>query len=101
MALLTGEEVIVFFFLFIFRFCGPLTTVKIYTERSYPRVKVNVITQTLIAGGDQTSGEKGKEVTKTKVIIKPDDSKLNTAKLIAGVRKYSELILLEVCRFFF
>ena len=75
-----------------FSFCGPLTTVKIYTEKTMPRVKLETISKQ--PSKNKKKGSKQQEKTK----VKPEEvgTKAGAARVMA--RRFSELVLLEVSK---
>ncbi|XP_070202242.1 uncharacterized protein [Littorina saxatilis] len=77
------------------RFCGPLTTVKIYTEKTYPRVKLEVTTIPPNQNNNGKNGKAKKAVPKMKVRLVPEVAKTMAGAARIMARRFSELVLLE------
>ncbi|XP_070202201.1 uncharacterized protein [Littorina saxatilis] len=77
------------------RFCGPLTTVKIYTEKTYPRVKLEVTTVPPKHNNNSKNGKAKKVVPKVKMRVVAEEAKTKAGAARIMARRFSELVLLE------
>ncbi|XP_076457675.1 uncharacterized protein LOC143291607 [Babylonia areolata] len=66
------------------RFCGPLTSVKIFTEKTYPRVKLEVIPK---------KKKRGRQEAKVKMIPHEAITTADAARTMA--RRFSDLVLMQ------
>ena len=75
-----------------------MTTVKIYTEKTTPRVKLNITTKQKQGQPPKKKKKDFKPQEKVKVIPEEVRTKAGAARVVA--RRFSELVLLEVSEVF-